>query len=194
MQSFCHAAGWYLWQCGVRWILGKKHLCLDFFFSFFKGCVVVCHPSVSVELHLSLCGLFRYLEGTVVQCRRWKPCDSSRICVAVVNPSPSPPFFFPLICRHKCHSVHFAASIIFYWKCDGHFIVWGELLYVVFCNKALRIMHHVFACFYAHSDWSVCKSGWYSPVPFFSQMFMCTLLLYILCAMRVKFVLLEPAT
>lgn len=66
-----------------------------FFFSFFKGCVVVCHPSVSVELHLSLCGLLCYLEGTVVQCRRWKPCDSSRICVAVVNPSPSPPFFSP---------------------------------------------------------------------------------------------------
>lgn len=66
-----------------------------FFFSFFKGCVVVCHPSVSGELHLSLCGLFCYLEGTVVQCRRWKPCDSSRICVAVVNPSPSPPFFPP---------------------------------------------------------------------------------------------------
>lgn len=43
-------------------------------------------------LHLSLCGLYYPAEGIVAPCRRWKPCDSSRICVAVVNPSSLSPF------------------------------------------------------------------------------------------------------
>lgn len=59
---------------------------------------MICHRLVSTALHcIYVCvDSSNYLEGTVVQCRRWKPCDSSRICVAVVNPSPSPPYiFFP---------------------------------------------------------------------------------------------------
>lgn len=131
-SHFCHAAGWYLWQCLVRWLLGKS-MCSNFFPSpFFKGCVVICQLALRC---IYVCvNSSNYLEGTVVQCRRWKPCDSSRICVAVVNPSLLQ-FSSP---RDTCRSVIlciFVASIIFYWKCDGHLIVRGELLYVVAAIK-----------------------------------------------------------